>query len=369
MAAKPKAAATSTAEKAKIGLHSLVARVYESAGHPERLAAFIRDTATHFAAQQSAIAIWNEDNPARFLPITFGINSEDLERRFAQRQESASLFARLDKLEAGQTIVGSDGARPILAGLASFGDENRCAIVLFRDDADSEFDVSDQAALITLIAYFERATAFNKQYIRLFVEHDAALGALEFAPRGIIFIARSGQIAYRNSAARMILEKSDGLREKQGSMHIDDPAAQDKFHAFIGSTISADSRNAPDSMICKAPRGSGAAAYQLIISRVPVNKNRASLNADEIAVMAIIHNPNDLVDLDAKFLRTFYELSPAEARLGQALYKHKNLASASKALGISINTARSELKRIFKKVGVNSQSALLVEFTKALKEM
>jgi hypothetical protein len=38
------------------------------------------------------------------------------------------------------------------------------------------------------------------------------------------------------------------------------------------------------------------------------------------------------------------------------------------ALDISVNTARSELKKIFKKVGVSSQSQLLVEFTKALKD-
>ena len=39
----------------------------------------------------------------------------------------------------------------------------------------------------------------------------------------------------------------------------------------------------------------------------------------------------------------------------------------ARVLGISINTARSQLRGIFKKVGVKSQSGLVKEFAKALK--
>lgn len=368
MAAKSQVASKADATGAAVGLDGLVAQAYESACNPDGLLTFIRETARYFAAPRSVMAMWTEDDPESFLPIPFGINTEDLNWMVAKDGKGESLFARLDKLQSGQTILAHAGDMHLLAGLTTTADNKRCAMVLFRDAQDSQFKLSDQQSLASLLGYYQRAFATNMRFMRLCGEHEVAFAALDFAPRAIIFLAKSGQIAYQNSSAHTILQNSDGIRENQGSMHIDDARIQRKLVAFIADLVAGDAAGDIDRMICKIPRHSGAPAYQLIVSPIPVNSVSASAVDLDLLAMAIIHNPDDLVDLDTHFLQTFYELTPAEARLAQALHKHENLARASKALGITVNTARSELKRIFKKVGVNSQSALLVEFTKALKD-
>lgn len=54
-----------------------------------------------------------------------------------------------------------------------------------------------------------------------------------------------------------------------------------------------------------------------------------------------------------------FRLSPAQVRLSQHITDGHDLSHAAAALGISVNTARTQLQRIFDKTGVHSQPALL----------
>ena len=81
----------------------------------------------------------------------------------------------------------------------------------------------------------------------------------------------------------------------------------------------------------------------------------------------MIYDPSSGLDLEVSVLENIYKLSSAEARLAQALYHGYRLPEASKSLGISINTARTQLRGVFKKVGVQSQAALMQEFAQGIK--
>ena len=54
-----------------------------------------------------------------------------------------------------------------------------------------------------------------------------------------------------------------------------------------------------------------------------------------------------------------YGLSPAQTRLACAILEGDDLATASDRLGVSVNTVRTQLQRIFDKTGVRSQAALV----------
>lgn len=66
-------------------------------------------------------------------------------------------------------------------------------------------------------------------------------------------------------------------------------------------------------------------------------------------------------DIDARMniAKTVYRLSEGQMRLAQCILCGDNLTTASNALDISINTARTHLSRIYAKTGVNSQAALV----------
>jgi DNA-binding CsgD family transcriptional regulator len=54
-----------------------------------------------------------------------------------------------------------------------------------------------------------------------------------------------------------------------------------------------------------------------------------------------------------------FDLTPAEARMLQHLAAGVTLAEAAKTLGVSTNTAKTHLARIFLKTGVSRQADLI----------
>ena len=54
-----------------------------------------------------------------------------------------------------------------------------------------------------------------------------------------------------------------------------------------------------------------------------------------------------------------YGLSPGQSRLARQVVDGHDLAEAARELGISVNTARTHLQRMFDKTGVRSQPALV----------
>ncbi len=66
-------------------------------------------------------------------------------------------------------------------------------------------------------------------------------------------------------------------------------------------------------------------------------------------------------DLDARLnvAKSVYGLSTGQMMLAHRIICGDNLTTASETLGISINTARTHLSRVYAKTGVNSQTALV----------
>ena len=70
---------------------------------------------------------------------------------------------------------------------------------------------------------------------------------------------------------------------------------------------------------------------------------------------------DDAAQLDQRILAAsvVFGLSPGQQRLARLLIDGHDLAAAAKALSVSVNTARTQLQRIFDKTGVHTQSALV----------
>lgn len=65
------------------------------------------------------------------------------------------------------------------------------------------------------------------------------------------------------------------------------------------------------------------------------------------------------IDRRLRVANTIYGLSDAQLRLAREIVSGSSLATAASMLGISLNTARTHRDRIFAKIGVNNQAALV----------
>jgi DNA-binding CsgD family transcriptional regulator len=107
----------------------------------------------------------------------------------------------------------------------------------------------------------------------------------------------------------------------------------------------------------RLPAGGGRSPYELLLIPVTDGVQRAIL-PPSAAFMAVITDPTNVSVLADQRLRG-YGLTSAEARLCQALIRTGSLADAAEQLHVSASTARSHLKSVFAKFGVNSQVQLV----------
>jgi DNA-binding CsgD family transcriptional regulator len=76
------------------------------------------------------------------------------------------------------------------------------------------------------------------------------------------------------------------------------------------------------------------------------------------AVVVLVADPDPDAGRDEKTLQSVLGLSRAESRLACVLLEVGSLAAASRRLGVTHNTARSQLRSIFAKTHVHSQVEL-----------
>lgn len=82
------------------------------------------------------------------------------------------------------------------------------------------------------------------------------------------------------------------------------------------------------------------------------------VTADAGVIEVAVHDrrlPEDRLALAA----AVYGLSPAQARIAKAIVVGQDLVEAAAEQGISLNTARTHLRRLFDKIGVRTQPALV----------
>ena len=256
-----------------------------------------------------------------------------------------------------------------LSGTVIVDDAHRCCLTLLRSADRGGFSDLENEALQTLMGYFRRAVILNRRFIDISNQNKTMSAVLSSAPRGIVTLGQNGQTTYLNTEAKRIFSQNDGLGLTNDRINFRDAKIRDKFSEFIElARQNGEIATKQERMSAMVRRDSVATPYQVMAYTLRFNKRQASLFDDEPLAILIIQDATTNLELRAELLQTFYNLSSAEARLAVTLYKGSTLPDAADEIHISINTARSQLRSIFKKVGVNSQATLLQTLTAGVKE-
>lgn len=369
-----------------IGLPDLVAEAYESACDLTGLQSWVEHLNEYFGCDGAALIIWPSKNDDDLNLITAGLSPDELRAQFEYRHQSDSLFGRLAVLPPAETCIIADvfsdatSASPdkessptqqhALAGVVIADEAHRCGLALFRSEGQGEFSRSDSDSLQLLMGYFERAVVLNRRFIDIFTQQKTLASVLNSAPRGIVTFGQNGQVTYVNNEARRIFSLADGVSLADKMVNFRDGKLRDQFSDFIEQAHQiGDVPEKQERMSAVIPRDSVSVPFQMMAYTLPFNKGQAALFEDEALAVLIIQDATTNLELRSELLQTFYNLTAAEARLAVALYKGKTLPEAADGLHVSVNTARSQLRGIFKKVGVNSQSTLLQALTSGAKDL
>lgn len=177
---------------------------------------------------------------------------------------------------------------------------------------------------------------------------------LEATSQAIFVVDHDGALRHANPAAEALMRSDAGLTILNGRL----TARQSEPAKRLGELIAA-----------ATARSGGRSGGALSLARaagLPLAVRVTPLNAEPLPIfgrprMALVC----ATDLEAEVpapeaeLRSLFGLTPAEARLCCAVFEGLSLPEAADRFGLSVNTLRFQLARVFDKTGVTRQAELV----------
>jgi len=347
-------AAASDAEKWADALRAIADRLDASQGlifshqaTPEQRGLWVSHRASPEAMQRyvehyHSCDIWMQRGNALkvWIPGTVVVGKDLL----ADREFLASAFYR--EFLAPQDI------RDLCAGVMHDGSEPgipRVHIALYRPHARPRFNAADKALLAALLPHLREATRIGFRLADMEQGLRIARSTADAILPALVLTDTSGHVVFGNRAAQALCTADDGLHLENGRLRIGAPRLQAKLDRLL--------QEAAHTTALQIPRPSGKPDYWLIQVDLPAAAESPP-DARRASKALLIHDPAT-EDANLQDFAALHRLTLAEARLLEALLRHPTLPEAARALGVSINTVRSQLRSILDKCGVRRQVELM----------
>lgn len=243
------------------------------------------------------------------------------------------------------------------AGMIAKSEVWGSAFTCLRPRDGGAFEPGDVALLRLLFPHLRRAQQFERTMAELDGAHRAGVEALDRLPIGIVLLDANGLILESNHAAGRILQQHDGLTARKDGL----VAATAAETRAMRSLIAAAAHTGTGKGVCPGgalslDRPSGKRPLSVVI--MPASPRAFPPEARRPAVLLFVSDPENTTPTLPGTLVRLYRFTAAEARLAECLMRGTSLVDTAAQLGITHNTARTHLQRIYDKTGTNHQGDL-----------
>lgn len=220
------------------------------------------------------------------------------------------------------------------------------------------FETEEMELLQRIVPHLRRALRMRQEFEQLVSEREAEAQLLERVSLGTVLVDAHGTVVRTNHLADAILSANDGLRVGRQGLE----AACSRETGLLRQAIA----SAADTSLgtgtgaggrFRISRPSGEMPYLVEVS--PVDPGASVWGTSRTLAAILVTDGRGGAGPDCEALRAFYGLTPAEAELASMLARGMCLDEAACSRGVSRNTARGQLKRIFAKTGTNRQAELV----------
>lgn len=239
-------------------------------------------------------------------------------------------------------------------------------ICLFRAAEGTPFNSPDCERLRSLLPHWRRALEIRRQLARLRVDADGTKVILDQAPFAIMLAENDGRVIYSNRGASRLCGLDDGIGLVGSRLRLS--RAQDRV-ALARTLQSIGEPTSPhygEQCIIPVPRRSGKADFQLALMPISVGGNGPDHPARQY-IQIFIYDPAHREPVHGEALQSVHGLTDAETKVCELLYSNLSLADIGNRLNISVNTVKTHLAGIFRKIGINSQRELMQYLAQAPK--
>ena len=225
-------------------------------------------------------------------------------------------------------------------------------VALRRELGDRSFGRAQATGLQRLLPHLRRTLTLQRRLADSHWERRLYQDALESIDLAVMVVARGGAVRWSNAVAQALLLDQRLLRLRHGKIRF--AAAAD--HAAFGRALDAAcaDRGAQADLL----RFDGPDGVHLLVQVRPFRAATAS--TPPVAVVHARRYLSEPLPLQSKLAR-LYGLTPAEARVAEAIVNGDSLPEFCSKARITINTGKTLRKRAFAKFGCHSQGRLMQE--------
>ncbi len=213
------------------------------------------------------------------------------------------------------------------------------------------FRAGDAELMSCLVPHLRKAMRIHQHLAAAKMYADAT----NVLPVGMLALASDLSILECNGIAQQILNKRKFLTVCTGKLTAADPNVRTSFECFIKSASVRDREKTNSSFVYQLPD----VRSQNRLSVLAVPGKDDLLTGVRSRLLLILIDPSRREEETAPRLCSLFGLTSAEARLTLQILRTKTLTEASRSLGISRNTAKTQLSSIFLKTETQSQPELL----------
>jgi DNA-binding CsgD family transcriptional regulator len=237
----------------------------------------------------------------------------------------------------------------------------------YRGISDSEFGAKEKKQLSILLPHLSRALGVMRLLRDADLRVAAGKATLDRLSSAILLMNDAGAVVHMNTMAHQLISDEDGLKLRAsnssprnfGTLACADATASKELSSVIKSTLEEKIvNNQHFSRLLKIPRLSGRPPYLFKVSRLAA-KNEFSNEHSSPALIAFIVDSAAGTQMNIALLRDVYGFTPAEARVAVANFTAGSIDEIADTLGISRNTVKAHLKKVYLKADVDNQSKLI----------
>jgi DNA-binding CsgD family transcriptional regulator len=265
-----------------------------------------------------------------------------------------SQVAETDYYQAWMKPLGFAACGPMGHTVALEGGHPAAVFAIFKRVGQRPWRPQDCELGDLLVPHLARAYAMHQRKS----ETSALAEALDRLPTGVMLLDARGHVIVRNRSADRILDLEDGLQLDDGVPRATRSADNAVLQQMIRLTLDAKTAGSLlEGNVMAVTRPSGRRAFPLMLASLLSAGPEHTLH-DAVAVLYVSDVEEQTLERSEP-LRKLYGLTRAEVEVVELLCDGSSLEESAAHRGVTMNTARSQLKQIFFKTGTSRQSELV----------
>lgn len=237
----------------------------------------------------------------------------------------------------------------------------RLVLVLHRDLGNRrDFDADEQGFALRLLPHLRQSlqsyALFEAQRQRV----RSLEGATDLLRCALVLSTRDGRVRWANRAARQIFARRERLWIDIDRLRTRSAHETTQLRRMIGE-VWTEGERAPASpgRFCVLGKADDRPPLQVMMQPVAGCGDPPSERFSETHVLLILSDPSVRTTLPAEIIGKLFQLSPAESLLVAALCGGSTIDEYAASRGVTIGTARYQLKQVLMKTQAHRQSNLI----------